>query len=82
MIKPCFGYQVGEKMLPVLRDAQIEAINAILSAVPAGGKHAEALVDAKQTVLEILTVKPPRKTRSDKGTSKTKRIAPVPPHAA
>lgn len=80
----CKGWKIDGVMYPILEDAQRAALRTIIYPVGAvEGKNdvAENIVSHRAEIMAILSLEAPkqRKPRCDKGTSRTKKIAPVAP---
>lgn len=83
----CKGWKIDGVMYPVLEEAQRAAIKSTI--FPACDKDVEhdadyitgAIVANRAEVVAILSLEAPkeRKTRRDKGTKRTTKIAPVAP---
>lgn len=78
IIEPCKGWKVRGMLYPVLLDAQIGAIARVLG-MDDTSQTPRDIVDHAKEIIAILKMEPPktRKQRSDAGTKRTKKIAPV-----
>lgn len=82
MIQQVAAFQVGQQVFPTIKEAQREELRKLLSD---GGEHTEtalAVIDSvikhSDEVVAILTCKPTtKKPRSDKGTKRKPKAAPV-----
>lgn len=81
----CAGWRIAGTMYPILAEAQAAALARILDGMDDGSKHEQAeqaaaiIVNHREEVLAILSLEAPRqrKPRADRGTTRTKKIAPV-----
>lgn len=82
MIESCTGWKCGDALYPLLRDAQKAALEGIIGenlAEGIRGDIAGLLIGRKEDVIKVLSLAEPkeRKTRADKGSKRTRKIAPV-----